>query len=394
MVLDPGIGFGKTLEHNLALLAGLPRLASARAPGAGRGLAQEHVRHAARPRRRGSPAGSLAAGLAAVAGGAAVLRVHDVRETVDALRVWDAVEAADDERGPAQRRASSAWSPSAATAFTPPSTSWASASSSTWSIDLSHAGAAATDDLADTVDYAALADAIAAIVEGPPFALLEHLARVIAGPRARGARRARRRGDRAQAPRRAAARRSARHGHRHPRAGVSAGTRALLARAGRQPRRSPRSDSRRALGLARPGGPPRGGERGLTRRRPATSPTSPPSSTPPPGSSRRSQPPSCSPRSSASSASWGGPAGVRFGPARSTATCCCGRGGAWRGDELEIPHPRLASADSRCCRCSTSTPVCGPFRNSAPGRPGPPGSLRAAGATLVRPLVRPGTVEP
>ena len=36
-------------------------------------------------------AGSLAAGLAAVARGAAVLRVHDVRETVDALRVWGAV---------------------------------------------------------------------------------------------------------------------------------------------------------------------------------------------------------------------------------------------------------------------------------------------------------------
>ena len=35
-----------------------------------------------------------AAGLAAVAGGAAVLRVHDVRETVDAVRVWSAVRAA------------------------------------------------------------------------------------------------------------------------------------------------------------------------------------------------------------------------------------------------------------------------------------------------------------
>ena len=35
---------------------------------------------------------SIAAGLAAVARGAAVLRVHDVRETVDALRVWRAVE--------------------------------------------------------------------------------------------------------------------------------------------------------------------------------------------------------------------------------------------------------------------------------------------------------------
>jgi dihydroneopterin aldolase len=45
---------------------------------------------------------------------------------------------------------------------------------------LSHARAAASDDLADTVDYAALADAVAAIVAGEPVALLEHLAARIA----------------------------------------------------------------------------------------------------------------------------------------------------------------------------------------------------------------------
>ena len=48
------------------------------------------------------------------------------------------------------------------------------------SLTLVHAVAAATDDLADTVDYAALADAIVAIVQGPPFALLERLAGAIA----------------------------------------------------------------------------------------------------------------------------------------------------------------------------------------------------------------------
>ena len=47
-------------------------------------------------------------------------------------------------------------------------------------LTLTHAVAAATDDLGDTVDYAALAGAIVAIVEGPPFALLERLAGVIA----------------------------------------------------------------------------------------------------------------------------------------------------------------------------------------------------------------------
>ena len=51
VLLDPGIGFGKTLEHNLALLAGAPGPGGPGAPAAGRGLAQEHVRHAPRAAR-------------------------------------------------------------------------------------------------------------------------------------------------------------------------------------------------------------------------------------------------------------------------------------------------------------------------------------------------------
>lgn len=47
-------------------------------------------------------------------------------------------------------------------------------------IDLAHARAALSDALEDTVDYAALSDAVAAIVAGPPVALLEHLAARIA----------------------------------------------------------------------------------------------------------------------------------------------------------------------------------------------------------------------
>lgn len=47
-------------------------------------------------------------------------------------------------------------------------------------IDLAHARASSSDDLADTVDYAALSDAVAAIVGGPPVALLESLAARIA----------------------------------------------------------------------------------------------------------------------------------------------------------------------------------------------------------------------
>ena len=91
VIVDPGIGFGKTLEHNLALLAGVPALARLGRPvliGVSRkGMFAKLLGREVDDRL---PA-SIAAGLAAVARGAAVLRVHDVRETTDALRVWGAV---------------------------------------------------------------------------------------------------------------------------------------------------------------------------------------------------------------------------------------------------------------------------------------------------------------
>jgi dihydropteroate synthase len=92
VVLDPGIGFGKTLEHNLALLAGVPALAELGRPVL-IGVSRKSMfrRLLGREVDERMPA-SLAAGLAAVARGAAVLRAHDVRETADALRVWTAVE--------------------------------------------------------------------------------------------------------------------------------------------------------------------------------------------------------------------------------------------------------------------------------------------------------------
>jgi dihydropteroate synthase len=91
VLVDPGIGFGKTLAHNLALLRGLPAIARL-----GRPVVVGVSRKGMLGALLGRPvderlAGSLAAGLAAVARGAAVLRVHDVRETVDALRVWRAL---------------------------------------------------------------------------------------------------------------------------------------------------------------------------------------------------------------------------------------------------------------------------------------------------------------
>jgi dihydropteroate synthase len=94
VVLDPGIGFGKTLEHNLALLAGLPALVALGRPVLV-GVSRKSMFRRLLGREVGErlPA-SLAAGLAAVARGAAVLRAHDVRETVDVLRVWVAVSEA------------------------------------------------------------------------------------------------------------------------------------------------------------------------------------------------------------------------------------------------------------------------------------------------------------
>jgi dihydropteroate synthase len=91
IVIDPGIGFGKTLEHNLALLAGLPSLVALGLPVLV-GVSRKSMLGALTGRAvDGRLSASLAAMLAAVAGGAQIVRVHDVPETVDALRVWRAI---------------------------------------------------------------------------------------------------------------------------------------------------------------------------------------------------------------------------------------------------------------------------------------------------------------
>jgi dihydropteroate synthase len=92
IVLDPGIGFAKNGDHNIALLRGLPELRRLGRPllvGASRKRFVGHITAVEAPRDR--LGGSLAAGLFAVAQGAAILRVHDVAETVQALRMWYAL---------------------------------------------------------------------------------------------------------------------------------------------------------------------------------------------------------------------------------------------------------------------------------------------------------------
>jgi dihydropteroate synthase len=94
--LDPGIGFGKTAAHNLALTAGLDRLVACGFPvlyGASRKRMIQAIDSSATEAgdRLG---GSLALALEAARRGVAVIRVHDVRETVQALTVQAAVDAA------------------------------------------------------------------------------------------------------------------------------------------------------------------------------------------------------------------------------------------------------------------------------------------------------------
>jgi dihydropteroate synthase len=94
LVLDPGIGFGKRLEHNLALLARLPELGRSGLP-----LLVGVSRKSMFQALLGRPveqrlAGGLAVATAAVLAGAGILRVHDVAETVDAVKVAQALRAA------------------------------------------------------------------------------------------------------------------------------------------------------------------------------------------------------------------------------------------------------------------------------------------------------------
>ncbi|HEY7788177.1 MAG TPA: dihydropteroate synthase [Casimicrobiaceae bacterium] len=91
IVVDPGFGFGKTLAHNLTLLRELPHIAALGYPVLV-GLSRKSMLGALTGRDVGERmAASVAAALAAIARGASILRVHDVRETVDAIRVWQAV---------------------------------------------------------------------------------------------------------------------------------------------------------------------------------------------------------------------------------------------------------------------------------------------------------------
>ncbi|MDC0144682.1 dihydropteroate synthase [Verrucomicrobia bacterium] len=90
VALDPGIGFGKTAGHNLALLARLTRFTRFQRP-LMVGASRKSFLGGKVTERLGS---SIACACRAVAAGAGIVRVHDVRETAQALRTWEAINGA------------------------------------------------------------------------------------------------------------------------------------------------------------------------------------------------------------------------------------------------------------------------------------------------------------
>jgi dihydropteroate synthase len=92
IVIDPGFGFGKTLAHNLDLLCELETFCALGVPVLA-GLSRKSMLGAITGRDVNERlAASVAAALLAVQRGAAIVRVHDVRETVDALKILNAVK--------------------------------------------------------------------------------------------------------------------------------------------------------------------------------------------------------------------------------------------------------------------------------------------------------------
>lgn len=89
LILDPGFGFGKTLEQNITLFRGIPQLVAQGYPvlvGISRKRMIGDLLH--KPLAQDRVAGSVAGAVEAVRYGASIVRVHDVEQTVDALTIW------------------------------------------------------------------------------------------------------------------------------------------------------------------------------------------------------------------------------------------------------------------------------------------------------------------
>lgn len=103
IAVDPGIGFGKTVEQNFRLLArqdalleaGFPLVAGWSRKSSLAAVTQSSLSSAATLDRRERMVPSVAAAVLAVERGARVVRVHDVKDTVQALKIWRAMQSAD-----------------------------------------------------------------------------------------------------------------------------------------------------------------------------------------------------------------------------------------------------------------------------------------------------------
>jgi dihydropteroate synthase len=92
LICDPGLGFGKTLEHNLAILRNIKRFHDLGVPimlGASRKSFLGKLAETDSPEARIS--GSIAAALWGLSQGVQIYRVHDVKATVDAFKIWSAI---------------------------------------------------------------------------------------------------------------------------------------------------------------------------------------------------------------------------------------------------------------------------------------------------------------
>ena len=96
LCIDPGFGFGKTLQHNLDLLANIGRIQHQLSLPLLAGLSRKSMigKLTDKPVEQ-RMAGSIAAALYAIGQGARIVRVHDVAETVDAISVWHAAKNAE-----------------------------------------------------------------------------------------------------------------------------------------------------------------------------------------------------------------------------------------------------------------------------------------------------------
>ncbi|ARB98326.1 dihydropteroate synthase [Neisseria gonorrhoeae] len=93
ITLDPGFGFGKNLQHNIALMRHLPELMAETGLPLLIGVSRKRMigELAGEADAAARVHGSVAAALASVARGAQIVRVHDVKATADALKVWEAL---------------------------------------------------------------------------------------------------------------------------------------------------------------------------------------------------------------------------------------------------------------------------------------------------------------